>query len=91
MWSNKAALEHGRGTRLLRAIVAGIAVLVATTLFLFDVGFPPKRVRAEAAVAALALAGGGGGGGPARPSTTRLCLHGPGGEILDFAPGQRCP
>jgi hypothetical protein len=87
MWSNKAALEHDRGPRLLRAIVAGIAVLVATTLFLFDVGFPPKPVRAEAAAAALALAGGG----PARPSTTRLCLHGPGGEILDFAPGQRCP
>jgi hypothetical protein len=87
MWSNKAALEHGRGPRLLRAIAAGFGALVAAALFLCDVGFPPKPVRAEAAAAAAL----DGGGGPARPPGARLCLHGPGGEILDFAPRPHCP
>ena len=69
--------------RLLDAAVAGLGGLFAAALFLgmFDHGLPPKLTRAEAAVAMAAA-----------PSAPSLCLHGPGGELLDFAPaGQRCP
>ena len=67
--------------RLLDAAVAGLGALFAAALFLgmFDHWLPPKLTRAEAAPALAASAPG-------------LCLHGPGGELLDFAPaGQRCP
>jgi hypothetical protein len=87
MWRSSAALEES-GPRLLHAVVAGFAALFAAALFLgvFDGGLPTKPARAEAAPPALA-----GGGGPARPSIQRLCFHGPGGELLDFAPRQQCP
>ncbi len=68
----------GSGPRLFRAIVAGLGGLLAAALFLlvFDGGLP-KPPRAEAAVAA--------------PSGPGLCMHGAGGELLDFAPaGRHC-
>jgi hypothetical protein len=90
MWSDDAAPGPRARQRPVspRAIVAGLGALVAAALFLgvFDGGLPPKPARAEAAAPALA-----GGGGPARPSIPRLCFHGSGGEILDFAPRQDCP
>ena len=88
MWSNDAALERRSSPRFLKAIVAGLGALVAAALFLgmFDGGLPPSPARAKAAPA---LAGGD---GPARPPIPRLCFHGSGGEVLDFAPaGQRRP
>ena len=82
MPSHDAAPEpSGRPRRLFDALVAGLGALFAAALFLgmFDHGLPPKLTRAEAAPALAASAPG-------------LCLHGPGGELLDFAPaGQRCP
>ncbi len=73
-------------TALLRRIlapaaVAGLGALFAAALFLglFDGGLPPRPARAEAAPAAA-------------PSAPGLCFHGPGGELLNFAPaGRRCP
>ena len=73
----------GDRRRLLDAAVAGLGALFAAALFLglFDNGLPPKPARAEAAVAVAAA-----------PSASGLCFHGPGGELLDFAPaGRRCP
>jgi hypothetical protein len=86
MWRNNAAPEES-GPRLLHAVVAGLGAILAAALFLgmFDGGLPPKPARAEAAAAL------GGEGSPARPSIQRLCFHGPGGELLDFAPRQQCP
>ena len=44
---------------------------------MFDGGLP-RALHAEVALAAA-------------PSASRLCLNGPGGELLDFAPaGQGC-
>ena len=66
--------------RFLRTLVAGLAGVLAAALFLgaFDGGLP-RPVHAEAALVAVA------------PSAPRLCFHGPGGELLDFAPaGQGC-
>ena len=66
--------------RLLGALAAGLAGVLAAALFLgvFDGGLP-RPVHAEAALAAAA---------PAAPG---LCFNGPGGELLDFAPaGQGC-
>ena len=66
-------------TRLLNTLAAGLGGLVAAALFLgvFDGGLP-RPVHAEAALAAA-------------PSAPGLCFHGPGGELLDFAPaGQGC-
>ena len=84
MPSHDAALEQSsRPRRLLDAAVAGLGALFAAALVLglFDHGLPPKLTRAEAAPALAAA-----------PSAPSLCLHGPGGELLDFAPaGQRCP
>jgi hypothetical protein len=88
MWSDDAALERSNGPRFLEAIVAALGGGLAAALFLgaFDGGLP-KPARAEVA-APVVLAGGG---DPARPSTPRLCFHGPGGELLDLAPaGQHC-
>ena len=62
--------------------MAGLGALFAAALFLglFDHGLPPKPARAEASVLTAA------------PSAPGLCFHGPGGELLGFAPaGQRCP
>ena len=78
MPSHDAALEQSsRPRRLLDATVAGLGALFAALfLGLFDHGLPPKPARAEAASA---------------PSAPGLCFHGPGGELLDFAPaGQHC-
>ena len=67
-------------TRLLSTRAAGFAGVFAAALFLgvFDGGLP-RPVHAEVVLAAA-------------PSTPGLCFHGPGGELLDFAPaGRRCP
>ena len=66
--------------RLLEAVAVGFGALFAAALFLglFDHGLPPKPKRAAAAQVAM-------------PSASGLCFHGPGGELIDFAPaGQRC-
>ena len=86
MLSNDAALEPSSGPRLLNALVAGLGGLLAAALFsgLFDGGLPRPARAEEAAVAAA-------GGPAARPPAPCLCFHGPGGELLDFAPaGGRC-
>ena len=60
--------------------MAGLAGVLAAALFLgvFDGGLP-RPVHAEVALAAAA------------PSAPGLCFHGPGSELLDFAPaGQGC-
>jgi hypothetical protein len=78
MRGNDAALEQNSASRLLHTLVAGLAGVLAAALFLgvFDGGLP-RPVRAEVALAA--------------PSAPGLCFHGPGGELLDFAPaGQGC-
>jgi hypothetical protein len=79
MWSPNAVLEHSRGPRLFKAIMAGLGALAAAVLFLmmFDGGLASPSARAEAEAPA---------GAPAQPSIPRLCFHGPGGEILNFAP-----
>jgi hypothetical protein len=76
MCSNDAALEGSRGPRRLNAVVAGLVGLLAVAFFSGTFdGGVPKPARAE--VAAPAISG--------------LCFHGPGGELLDFAPaGRRC-
>ena len=83
------ALERSGGPRLLQAAAAGLGGLLAAAALssgAFDSGLP-KPARAEAAAPVLAAEGD-----PAtRPSDPRLCFHGPGGELLDFAPaGRRC-
>ena len=82
MPSHDAALEQSsRPRRRLDAAVAGLGALFAAALFLglFDHGLPPTPARAAPVVAAP-------------PSAPGLCFHGPGSELLDFAPaGQRCP
>ena len=75
--ATEATMSRPFQTRLLHAIPAGLGGLLAAALFvgLFDGGLP-KPARAEAA---------------APVAVTSLCFHGPGGELLDFAPaGQRC-
>ena len=70
------------------AVGAGLGGLLAAALFLgvFDGGLP-KPARAEAAASVVLAAGSG----PARPSAPGLCFHGPGGELVGFAPtGQHC-
>ena len=92
MWSDDAALEHGSHLRLLDAIGVWLGGVLAAALLLgmFDGGLP-KPARAEAAALVVLAVGGG----PVRPLTQQsalgLCLHGPGGELIDFAPaGQHC-
>jgi hypothetical protein len=80
MPSENAALEPRSASWLLHALVAGLGGVLAAALFLgvFDGGLP-RPVHAEVALLAAA------------PSAPGLCLNGPGGEFLDFAPsGQGC-
>ncbi len=80
MSSDDAALQPHSASRLLQSLVAGLAGVLAAALFLgvFDGGLP-RPVHAEVGLAAAA------------PSAPGLCFHGPGGELLDFAPaGQGC-
>ena len=89
MSSNDAAFEPSNGPRLLSALVAGLGGLLAAALLsgLFDGGLP-KPARADVAAPALSAANGL----AERLPAPGLCFHGPGGELLDFAPtGGRCP
>jgi hypothetical protein len=82
MWSLNAVLEHRRGPRLFKAILAGLGALAAAALsfMISGGGLAPPSARAEAETPTLA-------GAPAQPSIRRLYfLHGPGGEILNLAP-----
>ena len=77
--SENAAPRRSGRPRLLEATAVGLGAIFATALFLglFDHGLPPKPARAAAPVA--------------MPPASGLCFHGPGGELIDFAPaGQRC-
>ena len=77
-----SSTETSSASRFLHSLVAGLAGVLAAALFLgvFDGGLP-RPVHAEAALAATAAA----------PSAPGLCVQGPGGELLDFAPaGQGC-
>ena len=69
-------------------VAAGLGALLAAALVsgaLYGAG--PMATRMEAAAPVPA-----GGSGPARPSASRLCFHGPEGDLLDLAPaGQPCP
>jgi hypothetical protein len=92
MSSNDAALEPRGGPRLLDALVAGLVGVLAAALFagLFDGGLP-KPARAEEPAAPMMTVAAA-SGPAARPSAAGLCFHGPGGELLDFAPASgRCP
>jgi hypothetical protein len=79
MSSNDAVLERSIGQQPLNALVAVLGGLLAATLFLgvSDRGLPKP---ASAEVAALAAS-------PSGPGV--WCFHGPGGELLDFAPAGR--
>ena len=82
MLSGDAALARCSASRFLRTLVAGLAGVLAAALFLgvFDGGLP-RPVHAEAAALVAAAASPAPG----------LCFHGPGAELLDFAPaGQGC-
>ena len=75
-----SSTETSSAPRFLHTLVAGFAGVLAAALFLgvLDGGLP-RPVHAEAALVAAA------------PSAPGLCFHGPGGELLDFAPaGQGC-
>ncbi|MBD0274639.1 MAG: hypothetical protein ICV73_22255 [Acetobacteraceae bacterium] len=89
MWNNDKASERRGGPRFfLEAVVAALGALVAAALFLcaFDGGLPKPAKAATASPFALA-----GGGGQSQPRMSRLCFHGPAGELLDLAPaGQHC-
>ncbi len=77
-----SSTETSSAPPFLHTLVAGLAGVLAAALFLgvFDGGLP-RPVHAQVAPAAVAA-----------PSAPGLCLHGPGGELLDFAPaGRRCP
>ena len=69
-------------------VAAGLGALLAAALVsgaLYGAG--PMATRMEAAAPVPA-----GGSRPARPSASRLCFHGPEGDLLDLAPaGQPCP
>lgn len=71
-------------------VAAGLGALLAAVLawgVLHD-GLP-KLARVEAAAPVPVPAGGS---GPARPSASRVCFHGPKGELLDLAPAEQpCP
>ena len=69
-------------------VAAGLGALLAAALVsgaLYGAG--PLATRRDAAAPVPA-----GGSGPARPSASRLCFHGPEGDLLDLPPaGQPCP
>ncbi len=80
MSSDDALLKPSGTPRFFRALVAGLAGVLAAALFLgvFHSGLPGP-MHAEVALAAAA------------PSAPGLCFHGPEGDLLDFAPaGQGC-
>ena len=88
MRSNDTALDGaGDSPRILHAFAAGLGALLAAALVSGALrGALPMPAQLEAAAVPA------GGSGPARPSTPRLCFHGPGGDLLDLAPaGQPCP
>jgi hypothetical protein len=63
------------------------ALLAAALVWRVLHGALPMPAWVEAAAPAPT-----GGNGPARPSASRLCFHGPEGDLLDPAPtGQPCP
>ena len=68
-------------------VAAGLGALLAAALVsgaLYGAG--PMAAPMEAAPVPA------GGSGSARPSASRLCFHGPEGDLLDLAPaGQPCP
>ena len=96
MRSGHAALERGEGgPPLLKAAVAGLAVLGAAALAagLFD-GPLPQGAPGRAVFgleAGLAVVGGRGPGPAALQPVSRLCFHGPRGEPVDFPAVQHCP
>ncbi len=64
------------------AAVAGrIAVCAAATTVEAPDGAPPQRPPAQAVA---------GWRGPAPPTAARLCLGGPGGELIDSPAGEHC-
>ncbi len=69
-------------------LAAGLGALLAAVLVsgaLYGAGQMAARMESAAPVLA-------GGSGPARPSASRLCFHGPEGDLLDLPPaGQPCP
>ena len=71
MRSNDMALvAAGLGALLAAALVSGVIY-----------GAGPMATRMEAAAPVPAS-----GSGPARPSASRLCFHGPEGDLLDLPP-----
>ncbi len=79
MSSDDAPLKTSGAPWFLRALVAGLAGVLAAALFLgvFHSGLP-RPMHAEVALAVV-------------PSAPDLCFHGPEGDLLDFAPaGQGC-
>ncbi len=69
-------------------LAAGLGALLAAVLVsgaLYGAGQMAARMESAAP-------GPAGGSGPARPSASRLCFHGPEGDLLDLPPaGQPCP
>ena len=76
-----------RSTNTAALVVAGLGALLAAALVsgaLYGAG-PMATWMAAAPVPP-------GGSGPARPSASRLCFHGPEGDLLDLpSAGQPCP
>ena len=69
-------------------VAAGLGALLAAALAWGVLhGGLPKLARVEVTAPVPA-----GGSGPAQPSASRLCFHGPEGDLLDFRPaGRPCP
>jgi len=69
-------------------VVAGLGALLAAAL-VSGARYGARSMPARMEVAAPVLPDGS---GPARPSASRLCFHGPEGDLLDLPPaGQPCP
>jgi hypothetical protein len=89
MRSNDTTLEKGGNRPRLPHVAAAVlgAVLAAALVSAALCGALPMPAWVEAAAPVLAA-----GSGPARPSVSRLCFHGPEGDLLDLAPsGKSCP